>query len=238
MWRIIFVVCLASVVHADEASWIELFNGRDLSGWHVACKAADRDKAFWSVADGAIVCDSVGRKDHDYVWLMTDREFGDFELVLKVQGFRGISGNSGVQVRSRYDQAAGWLDGPQVDLHPPGPWRCGFIYDETRGVQRWLAPIVGKPAAAKPEHAPSGWSWEYADEGDGWNDVRIVCRGTRMQTFINGVAVADLDGAGILDDDKHAARNVGMRGHIALQLHSGDELKIRFKEIRVRELGK
>lgn len=91
----------------------------------------------------------------------------------------------------------------QGDLHPPGPWRCGFIYDETRTVRKWLWPDVGGPANAKPQHAPKGWRWRHRDEGDGWNDVRIVCRGTSIRTFINGVAVADYDGAGRLDDADH-----------------------------------
>lgn len=87
---------------------------------------------------------------------------------------RGSStGNSGIQVRSRYDDEAGWLDGPQVDVNPPGPWRCGFIYDETREAKVWLWPDVGRPANAKPAHAPKGWKWFHADEKDVWNDVEI-----------------------------------------------------------------
>lgn len=221
---------------ADQDAWDGLFNGEDLTGWHVACVAADRDRTFWKVADGSIVCDSMTLGKHDYVWLMSDAEYGDFELKLKVRGWRDSPGNSGVQVRSRYDQAAGWLDGPQVDIHPPGPWRCGFIYDETRGVGVWLWPNVGKPANAKPEHAPAGWTWQYADQGDGWNDVYIRCEGTRITTKVNGVQVADLDGAGLLDDDKHKARNVGMNGHIALQLHRGDKLRIAYKDLFIRPI--
>lgn len=219
----------------DEADlWQPHFNGKDLTGWHVACVPADRDKTFWQVSDGMIVCDSMNLGKHDYVWLITDAEYDNFELKMKVRSWADSPGNSGVQVRSRYDEAAGWLNGPQVDIHPPGPWRSGFIYDETRGVQVWLWPNVGKPANAKLEHAPAGWNWQHADEGDGWNDVYIRCDGTRITTRINGVNVADLDGAGILDDDQHKAHNVGMTGHIALQLHRGDKLRIAYKDIYLR----
>ena len=218
--------------------WVPLFNGTDLSGWVLKCKPKDREKAekYWRVDGGTILCDSMEDKAHDYVWLLTEKEYADFEITLKVQSYKDSPGNSGVQVRSRYDDAAGWLDGPQVDLNPPGPWRSGFIYDETRTAKKWLWPDVGGPANAKPEHAPKGWTWRHHDEGDGWNDVRIVCRGTSIRTFINGVAVADCDGAGRLDDADHRKLNVGLRGHIALQLHTGDRLRIRFKELRLREL--
>lgn len=69
-----------------------------------------------------------------------------------------------------------------------------------------------------------------------WNDVYIVCRGTRIKTIINGVSVAECDGTGRLDDDAHRSRNVGMKRHIGLQIHPGKELLIRFKEIAMREL--
>jgi len=115
----------AAPAYADntdpDTHWRSLFNGRDLTGWHIAAKPADRDKPFWTVEDGAIVCDSLGRPDHDYVWLITDDEFSDFELQLKVRTFKQSPGNSGVQIRSRYDHDHAWLDGPQIDIHPPDP---------------------------------------------------------------------------------------------------------------------
>jgi len=210
------------------ADWISLFDGRTLDGWHIAAKPADRDRGFWKVADGAITCDSRGRTDHDYVWLISEREYGDFELRVKVRGFRDSTGNSGVQVRSRYDEEAGWLHGPQIDVHPPAPWRTGLIYDETRGVQRWIFPSL-KNWEIDESHAPKGWKWK-AD----WNELRIVCRGTRITTRLNGVLAADLNGDGILDDEAHRKHNAGLNGHIALQLHSKDDLYIQYKDLRLR----
>lgn len=220
-----------------DEGWIPLFNGKDLDGWSVKCREQDRDKTgYWKVENGTITAETPAGSKHHYIWLLSDREFADFELRLKVQTYADTTGNSGIQLRSRYDDTEGWLDGPQVDLNPPGPWRNGFIYDETRGAQVWLWPDVGRPANAKPEHAPEGWNWEHADGKDVWNDVRVVCRGMQIQTFMNGVPIADYDGTGRLDDAAHRARNVGLRGHIGLQIHPGNELLIRFKEIEVREL--
>ena len=54
--------------------------------------------------------------------------------------------------------------------------------------------------------------------------------------FENGVTIADCDGAGRLDDKAHRSHNVGLTGHIGLQIHPGKELLIRFKDIEVREL--
>ena len=59
--------CFIATTHGQENPWIPLFNGKDLMGWHIACLPRDAEKTFWKVEDGAIVCDSVGRGDHDYV---------------------------------------------------------------------------------------------------------------------------------------------------------------------------
>ena len=50
------------------------------------------------------------------------------------------------------------------------------------------------------------------------------------------MTTADYDGAGVLDNEAHRRLGVGLRGQIALQLHVRDELKIRYRAIRVRAL--
>lgn len=212
--------------------WTPLFNGRDLDGWTIECKPADKGKGFWTVKDGAIACDSMDKGKHNYVWLMTKGEYGDFELKLKVRGHASKSrGNSGVQVRSRYDAKAGWLDGPQVDIHPPAPWRTGLIYDETREARRWIFPSL-KNWSIKREQGPKQCRWQ----ADGWNNLIIRCKGTKILTRLNGLTVTDFDGKGVLDDEAHRKHNVGLTGQIALQLHSGDKLLIEFKDIYIRPL--
>ncbi len=225
---------------AGESSWFSLFNGTDLAGWTVQCQPRDQGKNFWRADAGTILCDSLGRPDHDYCWLVSDREFGDFELQLKIQAFTNSPGNSGVQFRSRNDTHAengGWLDGPQVDIHPPRAmsWRTGLIYDETRGEQRWVSPSLPN-AQIGPEFKPAGHVFNYADDGDGWNELTLLARGTHVTTVVNGVVCADWDGTGILDNAAHRQHNVGRTGHFALQLHRKDQLLIRFKDIFVRDL--
>jgi hypothetical protein len=229
-----FGLLVAMVIGAGSghaAEWQTLFDGKTLAGWHVSAKPADAGKSFWMVKDGAITCDSLGRKDHDYFWLVSDGEYGDFELELKVRGFAQSPGNSGVQFRSRYDDAAGWLNGPQADIHPPAPFRTGLIYDETRETRRWIYPSL-PDWKIDPSQGPKSWKWK----AESWNDIRIECKGTRVKTVVNGVTVTDFDGKGILDDEAHRKHNVGMKGHLALQLHIGDELLIQYKDLRIRAL--
>jgi len=227
LWPVLALLALP----ADAAEWRSLFDGKTLNGWRVAAKPEDRGKAFWQVRNGAIACDSLGQKDHDYVWLLSEEEFGDFELTLEVRGFAASPGNSGVQFRSRYDEALGWLHGPQMDIHPPGPWRTGLIYDETRETRRWIFPSL-QDWKIEPAQGPARWQWDAT----GWNRLRLVCRGLKVRTEVNGVTIADYDGSGVLDDEAHRRRNVGMTGHLALQLHMKDELRIEYRNIRIRPL--
>jgi hypothetical protein len=224
---------------SGQGRWVSLFNGKDLSGWTIKCQPKDRDTSYWTVERGAILCDSMGRKNHNYVWLLTEREYGDFEMQLKFQAYRESPGNSGLQFRSRFDDTAagGWLDGPQVDIHPPASmsWRTGLIYDETREERRWISPSR-KDSSMDPGLQPARYVFKYAEDGDAWNELTLVCRGTHVTTILNGITMTDWDSRGVLDNAAHLKHNVGTRGHFALQLHVGDELRIRFKDIRVREL--
>ena len=233
-------------VFSANHNWEKLFNGENLTGWQVKCQDEEKGKAFWSVDENksAISCNSIGSNDHGYVWLMHEKEYDDFELRLKFKVSRENSGNSGVQIRSRYDEEAvvddngkaGWLDGPQVDIDPANPWRNGLIYDETRGVKRWINPSLPNWKINKEAHAPKRVIFYYENEETGWNDMTIICRGTRVKTIVNNVVVSDYDGAGVLDDKVHKKHDVGLNGHIALQLHKNSENKIWFKDVEIREI--
>jgi hypothetical protein len=229
--------CQQCIFCPNSDNWVSLFNGKDLTDWIVKCKPTDAGKQFWRVEDGTILADSMAGKEHDYIWLLTEKEYGDFILRLRFQAYRDNPGNSGVQIRSRYDDQAGWLDGPQIDINPPGPWRTGMIWDETRSVKRFLYPDIPKGKWVDPSMAPSEMVFYYSDEEPGWNEMEIKAVGTKVTAHLNGVKVTDYDGTGVLNDDVHKARNVGLLGHIALQIHTRDLLRIRFKDIYIKDLS-
>ena len=57
-----------------------------------------------------------------------------------------------------------------------------------------------------------------------------------IRSVLNGVTVVDYHGDGVLNDDVHRKANVGIKGVIGLQIHANDELKLRFKDIRIKAL--
>ncbi len=224
--------------------WVPLFNGKDLKGWEVKGVKEDQHHNFWSVQEGAIRVNSLGIPNHNHNWLMTKKEYADFELKLKFQSYRESPGNSGIQIRSRYDDngkvkgsnLVGWLDGPQIDINPSDPWRTGFIYDETRGHQRWIYPDLPDWNIDNSTFVPESFQHYYADEPPYWNDLVIVCKGNHITTIVNNIVIADYDGTGVLDDVWHQKYKVDKSGFIALQLHTNDELKLAFKDIFIKEL--
>jgi N-acetylneuraminic acid mutarotase len=230
-------------VFSAAHTWKTLFNGENLKDWEVKCVEKDKGKDYWQVDNGTILCNTKGNSDHEYMWLQTKEEFADFELRLKFQASRKNKGNAGVQIRSRYNENAqvdgevvGWLDGPQVDIEPNNPWRNGFIYDETRGTRRWIYPSLPDWKISKEKYAPKRVVFYWEDEGPGWNDMRIVCKGMHITTYVNNEKVADYDGAGVLDDEDHRNNKVSEKGHIAIQLHKKSNNFIRYKNIEIRKL--
>jgi hypothetical protein len=233
---ILWLMALSIVNARADDPWISLFDGRTLAGWTVKAVPSDRHQVWWRVVDGAIEANSMDRGHHDYIWLYSDAEYQDFVLRLKFQAFRHNPGNSGVQIRSRYDDAdgPGWLNGPQIDIHPPEPWRTGMVWDETRGNQRWLHPPVPPGHWVNQSMAVPELKFFYADDTPAWNDFEITAIGPRLKAVLNGLTIMEYDGEGVLDDPNHQARRVGLDGHIALQIHAGDQLRIRYKDIFIR----
>ena len=58
-----------------------------------------------------------------------------------------------------------------------------------------------------------------------WNEMRVRVVGPRVTTWINGVEMIDLE------DEKIG----GAEGSIALQIHSGGGIRVRWRNLRVTE---
>jgi hypothetical protein len=87
-----------------------------------------------------------------------------------------------------------------------------------------------------PAMAATNLVFYYSDQTPAWNTLEIIARRTRVRAVLNGVVVQDWDGVGVLDDATRRQHNVGMRGHIALQIHKSDRLRMRFKDITLVDL--
>ncbi len=210
-------VCACTHAMAQDGEWTALFDGKSLDGW-----IQKNGTATYRVEDGTIVGKTTPGSPNSF--LCTEQDYGDFELTFDVK-VSDLELNSGVQIRSQTkpaegDEAFGRVNGPQVEIEFSGEAgaEAGYIYGEACG--GWMTP----EAELIPTKA-------YKD-GE-WNHYRIVAKGPRIQTWINGQQIEDL-----VDDAKFASHP---KGFIGLQVHGvGDRgpFEVAWRDIRIRELTK
>ena len=204
----------AAAVAGDEG-WVELFDGESLKGW-----TQRNGTATYRVEDGTVVGKTM--KDSPNSFLCTDKEYGDFELEFEVKCHDSL--NSGVQIRSQTrDGRRGRVNGPQVEIEA-SPGEAGYIYGEA---------MVDADGKGRGWLSPDDVRKEHSHFKNGrWNQYRVVAKGPRIQTWINGEPVADLT--------HEEAYETHPKGFIGLQVHSiaADQgpYEVSWRKIRLREL--
>lgn len=203
----------------DDAQFESLFDGTSLQGW-------SGDPTHWSVEDGAIVGRSTPERPlARNTFLIHEDVFGDFELRLR---YRIHGGNSGIQYRSR-DRGAFEVSGYQADIEA-GPNYTGILYEEQgRGIMAMRGEAVEFGADGSRTvglRLGDAAKLQTFIRQDDWNDYVVTARGNRLTHRINGVTVVDV----VDRDPKHRAR----AGHLALQLHQGPPMEVRFADLRIR----
>jgi hypothetical protein len=218
----------------SSQGWVSIFNGRDLTGW-------DGDPRFWSVKDGTIHGETTSqnptRGNTFIVW--RDGQLKDFELKIK---FRLLSGNSGVQYRSK--EVEKWVIGGYQAEVINNPEMAGFLYHE-RG-RGWLVNVGdlmvidekgGKEVISNVSDAKELIKAGFYKEKD-WNEYYIIAQGNHLIHYLNGYKTMEL-----IDNDRLTnpsdpgdLRGSARQGLLALQLHAGDPMVVEFKDIRVKHL--
>lgn len=195
-----------------------MFNGKTLEGWTLK-----NGTAKYSVEDDAIVGRTNPGSPNSFLCSVVP--YGDFELEFDVKVDNPL--NSGVQIRSKTEKGrdksvynTGRVNGPQVEIEASGSAgaEAGYIYGEATG-RGWLVP--------EDKLIPH----KHFKDGE-WNHYRIVAKGPRIQTFVNGEPVADLT-----DEEIYKTHP---KGFIGLQVHAigGNEgpYEVRWRNLRIKKL--
>jgi hypothetical protein len=139
-----------------------------------------------------------------YGYLATEKTYKNFEMRGK---FRAEgTGNSGIFYHSTINGVN--IAGVQVEVDPRPNGHTGGLYES--GGRSWL--VWPNPEGEKAMKV-----------GD-WNDVQFSVKDNHIVTWVNGVKALDYTDPAPKYSD----------GVIALQLHSGGEGKMRFKDLYVR----
>jgi hypothetical protein len=129
------------------------------------------------------------------------------DFVLILEFLQEANGNSGVFIRSSIDGVK--ISGWQVEVAPMGKHTGGIYESYGRG---WLIkPEPEKEAVLK--------------EGQ-WNTMKIRVVGDHLTSWLNDVEMVNFTDTKIGEG----------RGFIALQIHDGGGIKVRWRNIKIKEL--
>jgi hypothetical protein len=224
---VLSLVCTFAVADKPEAGTdpdvTVLYGGGDLTGW------AGRED-LWSAENGEIVGRTSDEKPIDgNTFLVWQGDLpGNFELTAQ---FKIEGGNSGIQYRSKViDEEKFVVSGYQADIDFTNKF-AGILYEEKgRGIlaQRCeTVTIDAEGEKAKVRFAESDKLAAGIHPGK-WNDFRVVANGNHLQHFINETMTAE-----VIDQQSDKAATNGV---IALQIHRGPAMVVRFKNIKIRKL--
>lgn len=199
---VLSALCVTSSAQPPEDEFRPLFDGRSLDQW-------EGDLRFFRVEENSIVGGTLDERVPHNFFLRHKHSYADFELRLQFRLF-GESTNAGIQLRSRRIPDHHEMIGYQADL---GQRYWGCLYDESRR----------RRILAGPDQKELAKVLKMQD----WNDYRIVCKGPRIQLWINGVQTVDYTE----EDD-----SVELDGDIALQIHGGPPGEAWYRNIRIRKL--
>jgi hypothetical protein len=157
----------------------------------------------WAVKDGAI----VGRHDASdpaYGQLVSDSVYRDFVAQLE---FKVTRGDSGFYFRVADTSGRTGVKGFQAEVDTSAA--VGGLYET--GGRGWVI---------QPDPPPDSLA-RYV-ERHGWNRLTVRAVGDTITTWLNGHQIA------------HLAGNAGRReGHFALQLHGGQDMLVRYRNLEV-----
>ena len=129
------------------------------------------------------------------------------DFILTLEFKQNSNGNSGVFIRSTVNGIK--VKGWQVEVAPMGMHTGGVYESYGRG---WLI----KP---DPENE------KVLREGE-WNKLKIKVQSTKLTSWLNGTKMVDFN-------DEEIGKG---EGGIVLQIHSGGDVKVSWKNIKIKEL--
>lgn len=168
----------------SEVAWVDLFNGKDLTGWKNVYKHGES-----KVLDGEIQLTGNNK-----FFLTTEKTYSDFELEVEIMLPEVGPANSGIMFRCHVEPEKSKVFGYQAECDPTPRAYTGRLYDEGR--RKW-ALLTEEQKKTPGVQAPLGE----------WIKYRIVAVGDHLQVWINGVQTTDIH------DKMDAEGYIGIQHH-------------------------
>ncbi len=233
-------VAMGAAPEDSEEGFFPLFDGKDLSHWHVP----KGDNGHWKIVDGVIDYDARSEAPGDKN-LVSKQSFGDFILKLDWRLKETPYVNPNVPYVLPDGTHAKGVDGKELKLALPDS-DSGIFLRDMKGksqVNIWCWPIgsgevygyrmdKSMPASVRAGVTPK----TQADNPVGaWNSFKITLQGDRLTVVLNDKTVIE----------NAALPNIPVDGPIALQHHGGFKdgkylgppSLVQFRNIRIRPLN-
>ena len=214
LYSLIFILFLTISQKALSQSW-SLFNGKDLSGWHVDVPAMDTNKTAinpFIVRNGMLV--SLGRPNGH---LITDSTYKNYRLNVEYR-FAGTPGNCGVLVnastpRSLYKMFPKSLE-VQMMHQNAGDFWCIVEDISVPEMERRRGPKTEWGITEGKQRRILNLTDSSEKPLGEWNSMTIECVDTDVKVWLNGDLV------------NHGTNCTASKGNIALQAE-GSEVEFR-----------
>jgi hypothetical protein len=213
---------IALIAFACTQQPIQLFNGKDLAGWHADVPEMDTSKTATSpfiVRNGMLV--SLGTPGGH---LITDSIYSDYRLSIRYR-FAGKPGNCGVLVHASTPRALYQMFPKSMEVQ---------MMHENAGDFWCIVEDIEVPDMEKRRGPKDNWGITEGKErriinltdgsekplGD-WNEMEIECKGNSITVWVNGVLV------------NQGNNCTASKGQIAVQAEGSE---VEFSKIELKKL--
>src|SRR5262245_18020685 len=195
-----FLALMPAALYADnEDGFVSLFDGRSLQGWTIR----EGPQSAFYVKDGAIV---VHEGSNFPAWLRSEKQYENFDFRCEffIQGWM----NSGIFLHAPEHGRNTWI-GMKINIFHK---QDEHLLPESIGAIFPLIPPLKVNMRNKGE----------------WNQMRVLMDWPRLQVWINGEQVQDLD----LESNRDLRYRL-RRGYLGIESLA---YPIRFRNLRIKEL--
>jgi hypothetical protein len=193
-----------------ESKTIELFNGKDLTGW-------DGFEDLWSVKEGVIVGKNTKPIQHS-TYLLTKDKYTDFRLIFSAK----------LAESEMHSGVAFWGKNPPDNLKDAAKQRGEYTY---QGHLVMFPSGWGMYDLFRRNGLPvDGGPGRKVGKQHDWNDIEILAQGNRVRVAANGVQIVDW---------RDPRPELIQAGPIGLQLHSNNvPQEMQFKGLKLETFPK
>ncbi|MGF1581263.1 MAG: DUF1080 domain-containing protein [Gemmataceae bacterium] len=208
----------------DSSKSMSLFNGKDLTGWHVDVPEKDKKpdiEATFIVRKGKLV--SLGQpRGH----LITDKSYRNYRLVVEYR-FAGKPGNCGVLVHSSKPRALYKMFPKSIEVqmnhkHAGDFWCIGEDITVPNMVKRRGPKEKWGVTEGKARRILNLTDGSEKPVGE-WNTMVIECLDDQVKVWVNGDLV------------NHGSKSTATKGRIALQAEGSE---VEFRKLKLTPITK